>query len=108
MALTVFAGFIVYDNPAENLAFNLVLTIVGDALLLVCLFRFGFLPFVLSGTVQAWLRQMPLTSDLSSLHAQGTLITLAMLVVLAFWAGRVALGGRPFLRATVLRAQPAA
>ncbi|HEV8199635.1 MAG TPA: hypothetical protein VGS03_06415 [Candidatus Polarisedimenticolia bacterium] len=51
---------------------------------------------------------MPLTSDLSSWHAQGTLITLAMLVVMAFWAGRVVLGGRPFLRATVLRAQPAA
>ena len=64
--------------------------------------RFGILPFTFMLLLQIVGNQAPLTSDLSSWYASKGLIVVALILALAIWSFRNALGGRKVLQGDFL------
>src|ERR1022692_4476875 len=65
--------------------------------------RFGILPFTLVLLLQIVGSQAPLTSDLSAWYASKGLIVVALVLALAVWSFRHALGGRKVLQGYFLK-----
>ena len=61
--------------------------------------RFGVLP---CAVMFAFAAPWPLTSDFSAWYADKGLIVVALLLALAVWSFRIALGGRKVLQADLL------
>ncbi len=85
------SGVISSTNPALDIAANVVSIGVG----LFVAFRFGLLPFAISGLVVATLAIGPLTFDTSAWYAGNTLVVLTIVGGLALYGFRTSLGGRP-------------
>jgi hypothetical protein len=64
--------------------------------------RFGILPFTLVLLLEVVAGQAPLTSDLSAWYASKGLIVVALVLALAVWSFRHALGGRKVLKGDFL------
>ena len=64
--------------------------------------RFGILPLTLVLLLQIVGSQAPLTSDLSAWYASKGLIVVALILALAVWSFRNALGGRKVLKGDFL------
>ena len=64
--------------------------------------RFGILPFALYLLLLIVLIQAPLTSDLSAWYASKGLIVVALILALAVWSFRNALGGRKVIQGDFL------
>jgi hypothetical protein len=81
-------------------------SVAGVALpfIVVLLARYGPLPFATVLAVGAALSSAPLTTDLSAWYAPSTITAIVVVVVIALWSFRTALGGRPLLRADLLDA----
>jgi hypothetical protein len=59
--------------------------------------RFGILPYTLVLLQQIVMNEAPLTSDLSAWYASKGLTVVALILALALWSFRHALGGRKVL-----------
>ena len=64
--------------------------------------RFGILPYTLVLLLQIVMNQAPLTSDLSAWYASKGLVVVALVLGLAVWSFRNALGGRKVLHGDFL------
>ena len=64
--------------------------------------HFGILPFTLMLLLQIVGSQAPLTSDLSAWYASKGLIVVALILALALWSFRNALGGRKVIQGDFL------
>jgi serine/threonine-protein kinase len=85
------SGVVSSTNPTLDIAANVVS--VGMGLLVV--FRFGLLPFAISGLVVATLAVGHLTFDTTAWYAGNTLVVLLIVGGLALYGFRTSLGGRP-------------
>ena len=65
----------------------------------VILVRYGVLPMVLTIDVSSVVPNSPLTTDLSAWYASAMLATLAIVLAIALWGFRTALGGRAVWKA---------
>jgi hypothetical protein len=63
---------------------------------------FGILPYTLVLLLQIVMNQAPLTSDLSAWYASKGLTRIALILALAVWSFRHALGGRKVLQGDFL------
>jgi len=79
-----------------------VLAVVVLSSSLWVMIRFGILPFTLVILLQVVGSQAPLTSDLSAWYASKGLIVVALILALAVWSFRNALGGRRVLQGDFL------
>jgi serine/threonine-protein kinase len=86
------------NNLFPDLAFGLL----QCGLYIVLLFRFGFLPIVVSAAFSALLYDFPLTLDFSTWYAGNSFLVLLIATGLAAYALAVALAGRPLFRETIL------
>lgn len=84
--------------PAESAG----LAVLYVSLLLWVMIRFGVLPGVLMQTISAETFNWPLTSDFSAWYADKGLIVVALVLSLAVWSFRNALGGRKVLQGDLL------
>jgi hypothetical protein len=91
MIISCVSGGVSSTNPALDIAANLCGVAVG----LLVIFRFGLLPFAISGLVVATLALGPLTFDTSAWYAGNTLVVLLIVGGLALYGFRTSLGGRP-------------
>ena len=85
------SGVISSTNPALDIAANVFSVAVG----LLVVFRFGLLPYAISGLVIATLAVGPLTFDTSAWYAGNTLVVLLIVGGLALYGFKTSLGGRP-------------
>jgi hypothetical protein len=91
VSLIVFPTAFLSAWPAVTASFDLVVI----SLLLWIVARFGVLAAAMALFVEAFLANLPLTSDFSAWYAGSTWFALVVLVVIAFWSFRIALAGRP-------------
>jgi serine/threonine protein kinase len=87
---------------AQDPVFATALSIVVNASSLLVMIRFGILPFTVVLLLQNVLSQAPLTSDLSAWYASKGLFVVALILALAVWSFRNALGGRKVLKGDFL------
>jgi serine/threonine-protein kinase len=98
LAATVFLAVIAAISVAFQSAQPAIVVsfaITQIALMLGIMIRFGLLPMVVAIIVGGPLYWFPVTSDFSAWYAGRTLFVLALVVILAAWSFRVALGRRP-------------
>jgi serine/threonine-protein kinase len=88
-------GSLSLTDPNPLLA--VVSAVVPLSLSLWVMVRFGILPYTLVLLLQIVMNQAPLTSDLSAWYASKGLIVVALILALAVWSFRNALGGRRVL-----------
>ncbi len=74
----------------------------GYSLYVWVMIRFGILPLTLVILLSGLVGGTPLTSDLSTWYADKGLIVVALVLALAVWSFRNALGGRKVLKADFL------
>jgi serine/threonine-protein kinase len=79
-----------------------VFSVLTISLYLWVMIRFGILPFTLVILVTTIVGATPLTSDLSAWYASKGLIVVAVVLALAVWSFRHALGGRKVLKGDFL------
>jgi hypothetical protein len=94
VALIVFPTAYQSAWPTVTASFDLVVI----SLLLWIVARFGVLAAAIALFVEAFLANLPLTSDFSAWYAGSTWFALVVLVVVALWSFRIALAGRPLFR----------
>jgi hypothetical protein len=90
------AGLTNLADPDPLLATVSAMALVSSGLWVMV--RFGILPFTLVLLLQIVGLQAPLTSDLSAWYASRGLIVVALVLTLAAWSFRNALGGRKVLQ----------
>src|ERR1022692_4453661 len=88
------------DDSTPLLATVLAVVVLSSSLWVMI--RFGILPFTLVLLLQIVGSQAPLTSDLSAWYASKGLIVVALVLALAVWSFRHALGGRKVLQGDFL------
>jgi hypothetical protein len=81
-----------------NYAIEIPALVVLTCLTLFVAVRFGILAFIVALIVYELLDRAPLTLELSRWYAARGLFLVALILVFALWAFRVALGGRPAFR----------
>jgi serine/threonine-protein kinase len=89
--LSLYGTFWRGESFYVSLAFSMVRAAAG----LWVLSRFGLLALTVCGAAFYWLSAAPLTLDLTAWYSGLTLIEAAVLVAVAAWAMRSALGGQP-------------
>jgi hypothetical protein len=97
--VALFGGLSLTD-PDPLLATVLAVVVLSSSLWVMI--RFGILPFTLVLLLQIVGSQAPLTSDLSAWYASKGLIVVALVLALAVWSFRHALGGRKVLQGDFL------
>src|SRR5262249_10141368 len=68
-----------------------------NVLMFLLLLRFGFLATVITIFILAWLESMPATFHASAWYSRTGFAGLLVLLALAFYGFRIAIGGRPIL-----------
>jgi hypothetical protein len=68
------------------------------------LLGFGVLPLVTGALVHATMLRFPITSDFSAWYSGASLVALGMILALAVWSFRHALGGRRLFKTDLLEA----
>jgi hypothetical protein len=92
--LALYAGLrLTAHVPLADIVFGMVLISSGFLVMI----HFGILPITLVLLLQILMSQAPLTSDLSAWYASKGLIVVALVLALAVWSFRNALGGRKVL-----------
>jgi len=86
----------------ENLAIEIPFAALQAGLLLVLVLRFGILSAAVRGLVGGLLILSPITLDFSQWYAGRSLLALLLVVALALYGFRVALGRRPVFGAILL------
>jgi hypothetical protein len=86
--------FALVNLSGENFAIELPFAVLMAALLVFVVLRFGLLAVAAAGLV-ALLRVSPITLDFSRWYAGRSLFALAVVVAIALYGFRVALGRRP-------------
>ena len=89
--LGIAAYWPVYSSPTGHLIFSSL----NVAIVIVILFRYGFLTLVVASTVLSLMVNIPMTYQVSSWTFGGTLVTLGVVFGLAIYGLRIALAGRP-------------
>jgi serine/threonine protein kinase len=104
LAAAVFvAGWVTFVTAATTAAaeFSVVMGTILASLLLWVMIRFGVLPCVLMFATSLSVN-WPLTSDFSAWYADKGLIVVALVLALAVWSFRNALGGRKVMQGDLL------
>ncbi|HEX9149707.1 MAG TPA: hypothetical protein VF958_11150, partial [Thermoanaerobaculia bacterium] len=94
--------FTMIHLSGENVAIELPFAILMAAVLVFVVLRFGLLSVAVAGVVAPLLTFSPLTLDLSRWYAGRSLFALAVVVGVALYGFRVALGKRPVFGAVAL------
>ena len=94
-ALPVGLLFAMLNVSEENLAIELPFAILMAILLVFVVLRFGLLAVAVGGVVAPLLTNSPITLDFSRWYAGRSLFALAVVVAIALYGFRVALGRRP-------------
>ena len=94
-ALPVGLLFAMLNVSEENLAIELPFAILMAILLVFVVLRFGLLAVAVGGVVAPLLTNSPITLDFSRWYAGRSLFALAVVVAIALYGFRVALGSRP-------------
>ncbi|MCI0657420.1 MAG: serine/threonine protein kinase, partial [Acidobacteria bacterium] len=94
VGLTTVAGMAALYPGSGNVALNLSLFGILAILWWVVLFRFGLLGLFVTASLGDLFHQVPLTGDLSAWYATPTIVTLLVVMGLAFFAFRCTLAGR--------------
>jgi hypothetical protein len=91
-----------FSLAAPDRLATLVLAVAVTSTGLWVMIRFGILPHTIMILVNFVANQAPLTSDLSAWYASKGLIVVALILALAVWSFRNALGGRKILQGDFL------
>jgi serine/threonine-protein kinase len=92
--LAVYVAFGVGSDPLPHIVLGMALIVSGIWVGI----RFGLLPITLVFWLQLVGSQAPVTSDLSAWYASKGLMVVALILALAVWSFRNALGGRKVLQ----------
>ena len=93
IAMTALA-LVLFNPGAENPWPFLIGFSIGITLFWIVLFRWGLLAVVIGGCVQDLLIQLPLTVDLTAWYSEVTLLVLLIVLGIAAWGFRIAVGRR--------------
>ena len=98
IGLVTLLAMIMFNPGRGNPAVYLIGFLLTMSFLWIVLFRFGLLAFIVGGTVNELLGQMPIGPDLASWRGAPTVLTLIILLALAGWGFWISLAGRPLFR----------
>ena len=94
--------FALLHMSGENLAIEVPFAVLIAILLVFVVLRFGLLAVAVGGVVAPFLTSSPITLDFSQWYAGRSLFALAVVVTIALYGFRVALGRRPVFAVTAL------
>jgi serine/threonine-protein kinase len=87
--------FFLLNVSGENLAIEIPFAVLIATIFVFVVLRFGLLAVAVAGLVGTLLRLSPITLDLSRWYAARSLFALAIIVAIALYGFRIALGKRP-------------
>ena len=89
------AVLMAFREPGNNFFVDALMMAIFLVFVFGVLFRVGLLPFLVMGTVQGLLIELPLSASPTDWYSGITLLVLAIVLGVAVYGFRVALAGRP-------------